>query len=59
MDATQTDVVVIGAGPTGLATALELKRSGCECVVLDKGCIVNSLFHFPTQMVYYTTPELL
>ena len=53
------DVVVIGAGPTGLACAIELEREGYEYVVLEKGCLVNSLFHFPANMVYFTTPELL
>jgi thioredoxin reductase (NADPH) len=53
------DVVVIGAGPTGLACSIDLVRDGYDCVVLDKGCVVNSLFHFPPNMVYFTTPELL
>jgi thioredoxin reductase (NADPH) len=53
------DVVVIGAGPTGLACAIELSRAGYEYVVLEKGALVNSLLHFPTNMVYFTTPELL
>jgi len=53
------DVAVIGAGPTGLACAIELTREGYRYAVLEKGCVVNSLFHFPTNMVYFTTPELL
>lgn len=53
------DAVVVGAGPTGLACAIELERLGLDYVVLEKGCIVNSLFSFPTQMIYFTTPELL
>jgi thioredoxin reductase (NADPH) len=53
------DAVVIGAGPTGLSCALELKRRGMSVVLIDKGCIVNSLYHYPTQMVFFTTPELL
>jgi thioredoxin reductase (NADPH) len=53
------DVLIIGAGPTGLACAIELERDGYDYVVIEKGCIVNSLFHFPTQMIYFTTPELL
>lgn len=53
------DVLIIGAGPTGLACAVELERDGYDYVVIEKGCIVNSLFHFPTQMIYFTTPELL
>ena len=53
------DVIIIGAGPTGLACAVELERDGYDYLVIEKGCVVNSLFHFPTQMIYFTTPELL
>jgi len=53
------DVVVVGAGPTGLACAIELKRRGRDAVVIDKGCLVNSLYHYPTNLVFFTTPELL
>lgn len=54
-----TDVVVVGAGPTGLACGIELKRRGVRAVLIDKGCVVNSLYNYPTQMVFFTTPELL
>jgi len=53
------DVVVAGAGPTGLACGIELKRRGLSSVLLDKGCVVNSLYNYPTNMVFFTTPELL
>src|SRR5260221_2412159 len=53
------DVLVIGAGPTGLAAAIEAQRAGFSAVLLDKGCLVNSLFHYPANMVFFTTPELL
>src|SRR5512141_1715910 len=53
------DVVVIGAGPTGLACAIEAKRAGFRTVNVDKGCLVNSLFHYPANMTFFTTPELL
>ncbi len=60
MSAAETlDAVVVGAGPTGLACGLELKRRGLRAVMIDKGCIVNSLYHYPTNMVFFTTPELL
>lgn len=55
----RTDVLVIGAGPTGLACAIEAQKIGAKVVVLDKGCLVNSLFHYPSNMVFFTTPELL
>jgi thioredoxin reductase (NADPH) len=53
------DAVVIGAGPTGLACGIELKRRGVNALLIDKGCVVNSLYHYPTNMVFFTTPELL
>jgi thioredoxin reductase (NADPH) len=53
------DVLVIGAGPTGLACAIEARRAGFTAVNIDKGCLVNSLYHYPTNMVFFTTPELL
>ncbi len=53
------DVVVIGAGPSGLASAIEVQRAGLGVVLIDKGCLVNSLFHYPANMTFFTTPELL
>ncbi len=53
------DVLVIGAGPSGLASAIEAQRLGFRVVLIDKGCVVNSLFHYPANMTFFTTPELL
>jgi thioredoxin reductase (NADPH) len=53
------DIICIGAGPTGLATAIEAKRAGLRPLVIDKGCLCNSIFHYPVNMVFFTTPELL
>ena len=53
------DVLVIGAGPTGLACAIEAQRAGFRTVSVDKGCVCNSLFHYPSNMTFFTTPELL
>ena len=53
------DVAVVGAGPTGLACAIEATRRGLSVVVFEKGCVVNSLYHYPTHMTFFTTPELL
>jgi thioredoxin reductase (NADPH) len=53
------DVLVVGAGPTGLACAIEAQRAGFSAVSIDKGCLVNSLFHYPANMTFFTTPELL
>src|SRR5579872_1923586 len=53
------DVLVIGAGPTGMACAIEAQRAGFRAVLVDKGCLCNSLFHYPTHMTFFTTSELL
>ena len=53
------DLLVVGAGPTGMACAIEAQRVGLRSVLLDKGCLVNSLFHYPANMTFFTTPELL
>ena len=53
------DVICIGAGPTGLASAIEAKRAGLRPLVIDKGVLCNSIYHYPVNMVFFTTPELL
>lgn len=53
------DAVVIGAGPVGLACGLELRRRGLSVAVVDKGALVNSLVGYPTNMEFFSTPELL
>src|SRR5262245_52915717 len=53
------DVVIVGAGPSGLAAAIEAKKYGLNCAVFDKGGITNSILNFPIQMIFFTTPELL
>ena len=53
------DVVIVGAGPAGLAAAIAARRRGLSAAVLEKGVLVNSLWHYPTDMVFFTTPELL
>jgi thioredoxin reductase (NADPH) len=55
----QFDVLIIGAGPTGLACAIEARRAGFSAVSVDKGCLCNSLYNYPTNMTFFTTPELL
>src|SRR5436305_431795 len=55
----KTDVLVIGAGPTGLACAIEAQKAGATVTVVDKGCLVNSIYHYPPNMLFFTTPELL
>src|SRR5438093_9785686 len=53
------DVIIIGAGPAGLAAAIEAKKYGLKHLAFDKGGITNAILHFPTQMIFFTTPELL
>lgn len=53
------DVIVVGAGPVGLAAAIEVKRAGLDGIILDKGALVNSLIGYPTQMEFFSTPDLL
>jgi bacillithiol disulfide reductase len=56
---TKYDVICVGAGPTGLACAMEAKRAGMRPLVIDKGCLCNSIHNYPVNMVFFTTPELL
>jgi bacillithiol disulfide reductase len=53
------DLLIVGAGPSGLATAIAAKQHGLDYVIVEKGVLVNSIFHFPPLMVFFTTPELL
>jgi thioredoxin reductase (NADPH) len=59
MMSTTYDVICVGAGPTGLACAMEAKRARMRPLVIDKGCLCNSIYHYPVNMVFFTTPELL
>jgi thioredoxin reductase (NADPH) len=53
------DVIIIGAGPSGLSAAIAAKQRGLEYQVIEQGVLVNSIYDFPPQMVFFTTPELL
>lgn len=53
------DVIIVGAGPSGLSAAIEAKKRGLEYLVVEQGTLVNSIYRFPPQMVFFTTPELL
>ena len=53
------DLIIVGGGPAGLAAAIAAKRAGLDFRTFEKGVLVNSLFHFPGQMVFFTTPDLL
>jgi len=53
------DVIIVGAGPSGLAAAIHAKQRNLDYLVIEQGVLVNSIFRFPPQMVFFTTPELL
>src|SRR6266850_4185269 len=53
------DVLIVGAGPAGLAAGIAARRLGLEYSIVEKGVLVNSIFKFPVNMVFFTTPELL
>ena len=53
------DILIIGAGPVGLACALEAQRKGLKAAIIEKGALVNSIVGYPTNMEFFSTPELL
>ncbi len=53
------DLLVVGAGPTGLACGIEAQKAGFRVALVDKGCVCNSLYHYPSHMTFFTTSELL
>lgn len=60
MNMTETvDLVIIGAGPIGLACGIAAQQAGLTYVILDKGCLVNSLFNYPANMTFFSTSERL
>jgi len=55
--AARFDVIIIGGGPIGLACGLEAKKAGLNYLILEKGCLVNSLYHYPSNMTFFSTSE--
>lgn len=53
------DVVIIGAGPIGLACGIEAKKAGLSYVIIDKGCLVNSIYNYPQNMTFFSTSDRL
>lgn len=52
-------IIIVGAGPIGLATGIELKKRDIPFKIIEKGCLVNSLFHYPVNMTFFSTSERL
>ena len=52
-------MLIVGAGPSGLATAIAAKQQNLDYAIVEQGVLVNSIFNFPVHMVFFTTPELL
>jgi thioredoxin reductase (NADPH) len=59
MDLEKYDVVIIGAGPIGLACGIEAEKAGLSYVIIEKGCLVNSIYHYPSNMTFFSTSEKL
>lgn len=53
------DVVIVGGGPIGLACGIEAKKAGLEYVIVEKGCLVNSLYNYPLNMTFFSTSDRL
>ena len=53
------DLVIVGAGPAGLSCAIEAEKAKLNYLVLEKGMLVDSIFHFPTNMTFFSTSKLL
>ncbi|MBA4603710.1 YpdA family putative bacillithiol disulfide reductase [Thermoactinomyces mirandus] len=54
-----SDVVIVGAGPCGISVAIELQREGFEPFIIEKGCLVNSVYHFPLNMIFFSSTDKL
>jgi thioredoxin reductase (NADPH) len=52
-------IIIIGAGPIGLACGLEAEKAGLDCLILEKGCLVNSIYNYPANMTFFSTSERL
>lgn len=53
------EVIIVGAGPCGISAAVELKKAGIPALVIEKHCIVNSIYLYPTHLQFFSTPDLL
>src|SRR5687767_8891015 len=55
----ELDVLIVGAGPIGLACGISCKREGLSYAIIDKGCLVNSIYNYPLNMTFFSTSERL
>ena len=53
------DILIVGAGPSGLSCAIEARKHGLSCIVVDKGSVVDAIRRFPVELTFFSTPELL
>src|SRR3954470_23270040 len=53
------DLIIIGSGPIGLACGIEAKKAGLKYLIIEKGCLVNSIYHYPLGMTFFSTSERL
>jgi thioredoxin reductase (NADPH) len=53
------DIVIIGGGPIGMSCAIEAQKAGLSYVIIEKGCLVNSLYNYPVNMTFFSTSEKL
>ena len=56
---TEHDLIIVGAGPIGLACSIEAKKNGLSSLIIEKGCLVNSIYNYPTNMTFFSTSERL
>ncbi len=59
METTNYPIIIIGGGPIGLACGIEAQKAGINYLILEKGCLVNSLYHYPANMTFFSTSERL
>ena len=53
------DLIIIGAGPIGLACGIEARKNGLSYLIIEKGCLVNSLYNYPLNMTFFSTSNSL
>jgi len=59
LESEKYDIVIIGAGPIGLACGIETQKAGLTYIIIEKGCLVNSIYHYPRNMTFFSTSDKL